>query len=220
MAELKAREGCSPRVQTLERLGDDGGVVEPLVDGGGLRLRKKCSGERGPGKPGREKANRRVSRVADGEAELIEVMDGARARRRSQNGRRSSVSSDGATWSRGQSERGGERVRLRAQVSRRTGRAGRGAQKGQVRAEVAGERAVVGASTVGDRGWEVGDELTGGVGGTEREAGERARGTTPTSLAHWAARGRECAGGCAGARRLGRLGLNGPNWVFLILGNF
>jgi hypothetical protein len=34
---------------------------------------------------------------------------------------------------------------------------------------VAGDRAVVGASTVGERGREVGDELTGGVSGTERE---------------------------------------------------
>jgi hypothetical protein len=33
-----------------------------------------------------------------------------------------------------------------------------------------------GASTVGGRGREVEDELTGGVGETEREAGERARG--------------------------------------------
>jgi hypothetical protein len=58
-------------------------VVEPWVDGGGLRLRKKCSGVRGPGKPERGRANQRVSRVADGEAELTAAMDGARARRRS-----------------------------------------------------------------------------------------------------------------------------------------
>jgi hypothetical protein len=57
--------------------------VEPWVDGGGLRLRKKCSGVRGPGKPERGRANQRVSRVADGEAELTAAMDGARARRRS-----------------------------------------------------------------------------------------------------------------------------------------
>jgi hypothetical protein len=49
------------------------------------------------------------------------------------------------------------------------GRARRGAQKARGRAEVAGERAVVGASTARDRGREVGDELTGGVGKTERE---------------------------------------------------
>jgi hypothetical protein len=59
--ELRAQEGCSPRVRTLERLGDDGGAVEPQVDSGGLRLCKKCSSERRLGKPGREKANRRVS---------------------------------------------------------------------------------------------------------------------------------------------------------------
>jgi hypothetical protein len=92
-------------------------AVEPWIDGGGLRLRKKCSGERGPGKSERGRANQRVSREGDGEAELTEATDGARARRRSQNGRRSSVSDDGAIWSRAQSERGGERVRLRAQVS-------------------------------------------------------------------------------------------------------
>jgi hypothetical protein len=93
---------------------------------------------------------------------------------------------------------------------------------------VAGDRAVVGASTAGEHGREVEDGMTGGVGGTEREAGARARGTAPTSLAHWAAGGRErenerarqtdrrgppvSEGGCA--RRLDRLGLNGPNWVF------
>ena len=45
------------------------------------------------------------------------------------------------------------------------------------------------------RGREVGDGLTGGVRRTERgRADERARGTTPTGLAHWAAGGRERAG--------------------------
>jgi hypothetical protein len=116
-AELRAREGCSPRVRPPERLGNDEGAVEPRVNGGGLWLRKMCSGKRRPGKPEREKANRRVSRVADSEAKLTEAKDGARARRRSQNGRWSSVSCGGATWSRAQSERGGERVWLRAQVS-------------------------------------------------------------------------------------------------------
>jgi hypothetical protein len=53
---------------------------------------------------------------------------------------------------------------------------------------VAGDRTVVGASTVGDRGREVGDELTGGVDGTERESGAHVRGTAPTNLAHGAAR--------------------------------
>jgi hypothetical protein len=51
---------------------------------------------------------------------------------------------------------------------------GRGAQKGRGHAEVAGDHAVMGASTTGDRGREVGDELTGGVDGTERERERRA----------------------------------------------
>jgi hypothetical protein len=83
LGEIKAWEGCSPRVQTPRRLGNGGAAVEPRVDDGELRLHKKRSGERGLGKPGREKANRRVSRVTDGEAELTEATDGARARRRS-----------------------------------------------------------------------------------------------------------------------------------------
>jgi hypothetical protein len=62
-------------VRTPERLGDGEGAVEPRVDGGGLRLRKKCSGERGSGKPGREKANRSVSRVAGDVAVLTEATD-------------------------------------------------------------------------------------------------------------------------------------------------
>jgi hypothetical protein len=62
---------------------------------------------------------------------------------------------------------------------------------------VAGDRAVMGAFTVGERRWEVEDELTGGVGGAERETGARAKGTTPIGLAHWTAGGRE---GREGAR--------------------
>jgi hypothetical protein len=81
------------------------------------------------------------------------------------------------------------------------GRARHGAQKARGRAEVAGERAVVGASTARDRGREVGDELTGGVGRTERESGARARGTTPTNLVHWAARVRGREGARVGADR-------------------
>jgi hypothetical protein len=87
---------------------------------------------------------------------------------------------------------------------------------------VAGDRAIVGASTAGERGRGVEDGLTGGVGGTEREAGARARGTTPTCLAHWAGGGREGENRLSARARAqaSRLGLNGPNWVFLISGNF
>jgi hypothetical protein len=83
----------------------------------GLWLRKKCSSESGPDKPERGRENQRVSRVADGEAKLTEATDGARARRRSQNGRQSTVGGGGALWSRAQIEREGERIWLRAQVS-------------------------------------------------------------------------------------------------------
>jgi hypothetical protein len=83
----------------------------------GLRLRKKRSGERGPGKPKRGRANQRVSRVADGKVELTEATDRAWARRRSQNGRQSTAGGGGVLWSCAQSEGEGERVRLRVQVS-------------------------------------------------------------------------------------------------------
>jgi hypothetical protein len=73
-------------VRTPERLGDGGAAVEPRVDDGGLWLRKKCSGERGPGKPGREKANRRVSQVAGDAAVLTRATDATGTQRRSRNG--------------------------------------------------------------------------------------------------------------------------------------
>jgi hypothetical protein len=66
-------------VRTQERLGDGRDVVKPQVDGGGLRLRKKCSGERGPDELEQKRANQGVSRVADGKAELTEVTDAAAA---------------------------------------------------------------------------------------------------------------------------------------------
>jgi hypothetical protein len=91
---------------------------------------------------------------------------------------------------------------------------------------VAGDRAVVGASMTGDRGQEVGDELTGGVGGTERERERerdtRARGMVPTNLAHGVVRERGREGTRVGAdrwdppvRHRGHTrgaGLNGPTW--------
>jgi hypothetical protein len=57
------------------------------------------------------------------------------------------------------------------------------------------DRAVVGASMAGECGREVVDELTGGVGGTEREAGARARetGDKPGQLGSGRERGREGA---------------------------
>jgi hypothetical protein len=55
--------------------GHDGATVAKL------QLRKNRSGERGPGKSERGRAHRRVSRAAEGEAELIGAKDGARGRR-------------------------------------------------------------------------------------------------------------------------------------------
>jgi hypothetical protein len=66
------------------------------------------------------------------------------------------VSCGGATWSRVQSERGGERAQLRAQMSRGRWASGVRGLKGCGCEDVAGERVVVGASTGG--GW-VGDRL-------------------------------------------------------------
>jgi hypothetical protein len=90
-----------------------------------------------------------VSRAAGDAAELTEGTGATRAQRRSQNGRRTSVSSGRVAWSRAQGGRGGERARLRAQVSKGKWASGVRALKGRGRKEVAGERADMGASTVG-----------------------------------------------------------------------
>jgi hypothetical protein len=84
--EIEARGGCLPQAQTQERLEDGGEAVKSQVDGGGLRLHGKHSGEHGPGKPEGLGANRGVSRVADGEAELTRAMDATQAQRESRNG--------------------------------------------------------------------------------------------------------------------------------------
>jgi hypothetical protein len=73
---------------------------------------------------------------------------------------------------------------------------------------VAGERADVGASTAGDHGREVEDELTGGVGETEREGGARARGRSRQA---WPTGQRERGGGGrAGWRRQAGLTCQAP----------
>jgi hypothetical protein len=119
---------------------------------------RKRTGERGPGAAGRERAHRRVSRVADGKAKLTVALDGAQAQQRPRNKRWMSADGGGALGSRGRSEREGEGAGQRAQmgegrwVSRARGSKGRGSS------DVAGERAVVGASTAGDRGRDVRDD--------------------------------------------------------------
>jgi hypothetical protein len=109
MTKLKARVGCSPQAEALELRSNDGGARVRRGDGGRLRLRKKCSGERGPDTTGRERAHRRVSRAADSKTELIVALYGARARRWPRNKQWASAGSGGAPCSRGQSER--ERAR-------------------------------------------------------------------------------------------------------------
>jgi hypothetical protein len=108
------------------------------------------------------------------------------------------------------------------------------AQKGRRREDMARERVDMGVSTTGDHGREVGDELTGGVGRTERESSVRARGrcrqTWPTGQRErggerargLAPTGRARLSGTEGARarRARGVGLSGLNWVFYFPGNF
>jgi hypothetical protein len=99
---------------------------------------------------------------------------------------------------------------------------------------VVGDHAVVGTSTAGDRGREVGDELTGGVGGTERErrACERHGADKPgprcSERERERERGRvgwrrEAGPACQAQRARGGAELNGPTWAelaFLFLREF
>jgi hypothetical protein len=82
----------------------------------GLRLRKNCSGEHGPGAARRERAHRRVSRVAYGKVKLTVALDGARAQRRPRNRRWTLAGGGGALGSREQRVREGEGAGQRAQM--------------------------------------------------------------------------------------------------------
>jgi hypothetical protein len=64
-----------------EAQGRDGATVAEL------QLRKNHSGERGPNRPERGRAHRRVSRVAGGKAKLTVASDGAQALQRPRNRR-------------------------------------------------------------------------------------------------------------------------------------
>jgi hypothetical protein len=199
-----------------------------------LRLRKNHSGERGLDKPKRGRAHRRVSRVANGKAKLTVALDGARAQRRPQN--RRWTSADGG---------GGSRFAWAERESWAEGTNGRG-EVGEQGARVKrGEGARTWPDNArtwarprwGDRGREVRDTLTGGVGGAEREgagaresngadrpvpwSSERARERGRSGLRRQA--GSACqAQGRAGARtrELGLMGCLGPNWLFLFSWNF
>jgi hypothetical protein len=84
--EIGARGGCSPQEETLEHRGNDGDARTPRVDGGGLRLHGKNTGERGPGELERLRANRMVSRGASEGAKLIETTNMTDVGRRPRNG--------------------------------------------------------------------------------------------------------------------------------------
>jgi hypothetical protein len=129
----------------------------------GLWLRKNCSGERGPDIAGRKRAHRRVSRVADSKAELTVALDGARARRRPQNGQWSSAGGGGAPCTHGQSEREGwaEGTNERGEVGEQGAWLKRGAG-----AQTWPENARLWARPQrGDRGREVGDDCQVGTAG-------------------------------------------------------
>jgi hypothetical protein len=114
--EIRACEGCSPRVQTQGHLSGGVNAGKPRVDGGGLRLHGEVSDERGPGEldglgrtegcpelltARRNSPRQRARRWLDGERRM-----GARPRRAAAELPR-----------RAQSKREREGVRLGAQLS-------------------------------------------------------------------------------------------------------
>jgi hypothetical protein len=167
--------------------------------GSGCATKAPVSGDQA--NPRGKRANQRVSRVADSEAELTEATDGTRARGRPQNGRRSTVGGGRALWPRAQSEREGEAVRLRAQVSEgRWASRARGSKGAQTRGH--GQR-TRGHGRVHDGGsWAGGWGRADRWGRQDRERIKRAsERTVSTDLAHGAARERGREGARVGADR-------------------
>jgi hypothetical protein len=130
-----------------------------------------------------------VSRAANGEAKLTEAKDGARARRRSQNGQRLTVSGGGAMVARAERERG------------RGGLSEGASERGEVGEQDAGLKTGTDAGTwlENARTWArprrgiVGERLgTADRWGRRDKERERARekGMGPTDRPHRAARGR------------------------------
>jgi hypothetical protein len=184
-------------VRTQERLEDGEEAVKPRVDGDGLRLRKKCSGERRLGKPEGERTHQRVSRTASDAAELTEEMRGHGLN----DGRGTTVAERRRSLVSG----GGDCLVARA--GRERGR--------ESSAEGASEQGEVGERGTGSKGARVcgGHRRTRGRGrvhggdvGSTRQR-ERAsaceKETAPTGRPHRAARGREEEKRCAGADRRG-----------------
>jgi hypothetical protein len=172
----------------------------------GLRLRKNSSGERGPGAAGRERAHRRVSRVANGKAKLTVALDGARAQRRPRNRRWTSASGGGALSLRGQSEREGEGAGQRAQMGEgrwaSRARGSKGAQAHGCGRRSRGRGRVHGGETVGER-LETADRW----GWRDRERGAGARGRTSADSS--GPRDRERERGAIGLAPIGGTRLSG-----------
>jgi hypothetical protein len=77
--EIGARGDCSPREETLESQGNDGGAGTPRATMAELRWHRKNSSERGPGGPEGLGANRGAFQVASDRAELTRATDAVRS---------------------------------------------------------------------------------------------------------------------------------------------
>jgi hypothetical protein len=186
-----------------------------------LRPRKNHSGERGPNKSEKGRAHQKVSRVADGKTKLTVALDGARAQQRPQNRRWTSASGGGGSrfaWV--ERERGRESWAEGANGRGEVGEQGAGARSWPENARSWAR------PRQGDRGREVRDTLTGGVGGAERGkagVGESNGANRSVPRSSERERGREGARVCADRRgppvRLSharaRAGLNGLPWAEL-----
>jgi hypothetical protein len=144
---------------------------------------RKHSGEHGLGAAGRERAHRRVSRVADSKAKFTVALDGARAQRRPRNKRWASAGGGGALGSRGQSEREGEGAGQRAQM-----------REGRWASRVRGSK---GARGLG-RGW--------GTRGRGRVHGEEIVGERLETTDRWGRQDRERGSGRARGKQRRQLG--------------
>jgi hypothetical protein len=191
-----------------------------------LELRKNHSGERGPNRPERVRAHRRVSRVAGGKAKLIVALDGARTQRRPRNRRWTSAGGGrGSRFAWAERERGRESWAEGANEGGEVGEQGAGFKRGAGARSWPENARTRARPRRGDRGREVRDALTGGsVGQRERERA-RARATAPTGRSHGAAREREREGARACTDRRdppirhrdtsARAGLDGLPWAEL-----
>ena len=146
----------------MEAQGCDGAMVAKP------RLRTNHSGERGPDRPERERAHRRVSRVANGKAKLTVALDRALAQRWPWN--RWWTSADGGggsrfTWVERERQSWAEGANGRGEV----GEQGSGVKRGTGARSWLENARTWARPRRGDHGREVRVALTSGVGGAERE---------------------------------------------------